>query len=351
MNIHSNFSKMNNHNPWIFNSILWLISFTILLFSFTKKAPLKIDYIYTCCFLITVIVPCLINLYLLIPIYLKREKYLIYVTSFLFVLFVFSQLNILFFNHIIDFIFPEYYFISYHSRIGLIIIFSVFLIVTTLIKLSEDWFYYNKNQNKVLKLKNLQIENQLSNLKSQINPHFLFNSLNVIYALAIESKEETKDAIIQLSDILRYVIYDSNTKHVSLKDELILIHNYINFQNLRQHESTEISFNETIQNINYKIHPMLLLPLVENSYKHGIENNLKNSFLHINIVQSNYDFHFTIENSYQKYLNEEQDEFSGLGLANIKENLNIIYPNNHKLNIIKTENTFSVSLKITIYDH
>ncbi|MEP1488076.1 MAG: sensor histidine kinase [Algibacter sp.] len=351
INVHSYFLKANNHNPWIFNGILWFISFIVLLFSFTKKVPLKIDYIYTSCFLVTVIIPCLINLYILIPKLLKHEKYNIYIVCFLINLLFFSQLNILFFDYIIDFLFPEFYFISYHSRTSLIIIFSIFIIATTLIKLSENWFYFNKNENRNLKLKNQQIENQLSTLKSQINPHFLFNSLNVIYALAIESKNETKDAIIQLSDILRYVIYDSNTKYVLLKDELLLIHNYINFQKLRQYKSTEITFKETIQNTNYKIHPMLLLPLVENSYKHGIENNLKNSFLNINILQNNGVFEFKIENSYQEYSNQEENEHSGLGLANIKENLDIIYPNKHELNITKTENTFSVSLKLITDDY
>lgn len=351
INLHSYFSKANNHNPWFFNVILWFVSFFILLFSFTKNTPLKIDYIYTSCFLITIIIPCLINLYLLVPKYLKHEKYIIYILSFVLNLIFFCQLNIWFFEYIIDFLFPEYYFISYHSSIKLIIIFSIFLISTTLIKLSEDWLYFNKNENKALKSKNRQIATQLSYLKSQINPHFLFNSLNVIYALAIEKKDETKDAIVQLSDILRYVIYDSNTEYVLLIDEIVLIQNYIKFQKLRQFKSININFKRTIDNNNYKIYPMLLLPLLENSFKHGIENNIEDPFLDINIYQKNNTFKFTIENSYLEQNEENLNESSGLGLINIKENLDIVYPNKHELNINKTSNKFKVSLKLISNGH
>ena len=220
----------NNHHALLFNSVLWFCSFTILLFIFSEdNSPKKIDFIYTGSFLATIIVPVLFNLYILIPLFLKTEKYLLFVITFLLTIIVFTQLNIWFFDYFIDYLFPDYFFISYHSNSKLITIFSIFLLGTTLIKLSIDWFYFNKHENLELKLKNQQIEMQLSLLRSQINPHFLFNSLNVIYALALEKKEETKDAIVQLSDILRYVIYDSNTQRVSLKDEIELLKNYIAF--------------------------------------------------------------------------------------------------------------------------
>ena len=331
------FSKANNHKPIIFNCILWVIAFFILLFSFTKEIPEKIDYIYTSCFLITIIFPVIINLYALIPHFLKREKYLLYILCFILNLILFTQVNIWFFSYLIDFLFPDYYFISYHSNTKLTSIFSIFLISTTLIKLSEDWFYFNRNENKELKSKNLQIQNQLASLRSQINPHFLFNSLNVIYALAIEKKDVTKNAIVQLSDILRYVIYDSNTKKVSLQDETTLLKNYIEFQKLRQHQSENINFTQNIEDYYYKIHPMLLLPLVENSFKHGVKGDINNTFLTINIEQSNNAFLFKIENNYTEKALEENDEYSGLGLENIQENLKIVYPNKHEFKILKTE--------------
>jgi len=344
--IQSYFSKAGNHNPFVFNLILWLISFTILIYSFSEgKSLKKIDYIYTGCFLTTIILPVSINLYVLIPRFLKHEKYILYCTLFILNLIAFTQLNMLFFNHLIDFIFPEHYFISYHSNTKLITIFSVFLIGSTLVKLSEDWFYFNKNENRELKLKNQQIQTQLISLRSQINPHFLFNSLNVIYSLSLEKKETTKDAIVQLSNILRYIIYDSNTTTISLKDEISLLKNYIEFQKFRQHETSNVTFNKNINNQNYQIYPMLLLPLIENSFKHGIKGDINHTFIHIDIQQQQNSLIVYIENNYARDSFENRAH-SGLGLKNIQQNLDLVYPKQHDLIIDKTDTTFSVTLKL-----
>jgi hypothetical protein len=340
-------NKMTFRNTLVFNLVLWLCSFALFLMVFTENDESHtIDFIYTASFLSTLIVPVLINYYVFIPYLLKKEKYFIYVVVFVVNIVVFTQLNIWFFDYFIDFIFTDYYFISYHSNITLLTIFSVFLIVTTLIKLSVDWFYFNSNENRELKIKNQQIQSQLSSLRSQINPHFLFNSLNVIYALAIENKKETKDAIVQLSDILRYVIYDSNTQRVALKDEITLLKNYIEFQQFRHQHSDNITFNCTIDNDNYLIYPMLLLPLVENSFKYGIKGDINNTYINITLIQKDKEFTFDIENNYCENLSEPI-EHSGVGLENIKKNLEIVYPKSHDLKIYKTNDTFKVVLKLT----
>ncbi len=330
----------------IFNGILWFTTFIILLLIFSEdNSPKKIDYVYTGSFLTTLIIPVLLNFYILIPLLLKKEKYLFYVIAFLLNIISFTQLNIWFFDYFIDFIFPDYYFISYHSNIKLILVFSVFLVITTLVKLSVDWFYFNKQENAALKLKNQKIEMQLALLRSQINPHFLFNSLNVIYALAIGKKEETKDAIVQLSDILRYVIYDSNTTRVALKDEITLLKNYIEFQQFRYLDTGNVSFNFSISNNDYQIYPMLLLPLVENSFKYGIKGDINNTFINITLTQKDNLFNFCIENNFSK--NEiVANEYSGLGNENLKKNLEIVYPNQHEFKISKKETTYTVNLKI-----
>ena len=337
---------MTFRNTLVFNLVLWSCSFMLFLVVFTENGhPKTIDHIYTGSFLTTIIVPVLVNFYMLIPLLLKKEKYLFYVIAFVLNIVVFAQLNIWFFEHFIDYVFQEYYFISYHSNIALFTIFAVFLTVTTLIKLSVDWFYFNSHENRELKIRNQHIQTQLSALRSQINPHFLFNSLNVIYALAIENKAETKDAIVQLSDILRYVIYDSNTERVALKDEIALLKNYIEFQQFRHQQTENITFNCTIDDENYAIHPMLLLPLVENSFKYGIKGDINNTFIRINLTQQHDEFSFDIENNYNEQLLETNGH-SGLGLENIKKNLEIVYPNNHGFNISKTKDTFRVTLKL-----
>ena len=347
LNLNPYLKKLNNHSPFFFNLALWFCAFVIVLFISSKgQRPIDIDYIYTSCFIIAVAIPVIINLYIFIPKFLKKEKYILFALAFGVNLLVFTQLHLWFFEPLLDYIFIDYFFISYHSNTNLLIIFSIFLVATTLIKLSEDWFHFNKNENKALKLQNEQIQLQLSSLRSQINPHFLFNSLNVIYALAVQKKEGIKDAIVQLSDILRYIIYDSDTKKVTLKDEIKLLKNYIEFQKFRVHGFNNIKINIDIANEAFTIYPMLLLPLVENSFKHGVKEDLNKTFINISIHQKESYFNFKIENNYNSENSTPKNQEPGVGLENIVKNLKIIYPNAHQFTIKKEQEIFTVEVII-----
>jgi sensor histidine kinase YesM len=339
--------KSKSHNPLIFNSVLWSCTFLVLLFIFSQKnQPKKIDIIYSCCFLFTLIIPTLVNLYVLIPLFLKKEKYLKFIISFIGLLFLFTLFNLWFFDNLIDYIFPDYYFISYATHTKLFIFFFIFLVTTTLIKLAEDWVYFNENENEKLKIENLQMQNQLSTLRSQINPHFLFNSLNVIYALALEKKSKATEAIIQLSDILRYVIYDSNTEFVPLKNEIQLLNNFIDFQKNRHNVSDKIKFDYEILEDDFLIYPMLLLPLLENSFKHGIMQEINNPFINLSLSLNEERFEFFIENNFNKDFVNTDIAHSGLGIENIKKNLKIVYPDKHIFEIKKSHGKFMVTLKL-----
>ena len=348
MTIRNNYlGYKDHHRPIVFNIFLWLISFFVLLLIFSKgKAPLKIDYIYTGSFLATLVLPILINLYVLIPFFLKREKYIQFIFLFLINLAVFTFLNATFFTSLLDRIFSDYYFISYHSNTKLITIFSVFLVGTALLKLSEDWFYFNRTENRRLKDENLLIQEQLASLRSQINPHFLFNSLNVVYALALDKKEETTNAIVQLSYILRYIIYDTSVGSITLKQELKLLKNYIEFQKFRVHGFDDTQLNVNIEDENYKLYPMLLLPLLENSYKHGIKGSLTDTYVHIDILQQGDYFSFKIENNKEDSETENEVHYSGVGIENIRHNLELVYPDTHHLNITNSTEKFIVQLEL-----
>jgi len=337
--------KMIRKTVVVNNLLLWICSFVFFLFLFTDNGqPKTIDFIYTGSFLATIIPPVLINFYILFPHFLKKERYLLYALTFIANILLFTQINVWFFEHIIDYIFPDYYFISF-TYITLLVIFSVFLIVTTMINFSMDWFYFNRQENRELKIRNLQIETQLALLRSQINPHFLFNSLNVIYALAIENKTETKNAIVQLSDILRYVIYDSGTERVAIKEEITLLKNYVEFHKFRHRQADHIKFNCTIDDENYQIYPMLMLPLLENSFKYGLKSDIEKPFIHVDLTLQDNSFSFSIENNYTNG-HAENNNHSGVGIQNIKKNLEIVYPRQHEFEIVKTENIFRVTLKL-----
>ena len=348
LNLASYFKAKNYHRPLLFNSVLWLLAFVILVFVFSKgETPITVDYIYTITFLVVIAIPVSLNFYVLIPKFLKQEKYGIYFLSFFINLFVFASLASWFFQPLLDRLFYNYYFISYLSPSNILFVFSVFLIATTLLKLAEDWFYFNTNENRLLRLKNQQIQTQLSALRSQINPHFLFNSLNVIYALALEKKDTISSAIVELSDVLRYVIYDSNTECVTLKDELKLLQNYTAFQKHRIGTENVVNFKINIENESFKIYPMLLLPLLENAYKYGISTSEDSESFLVHIFQKQSVFKFSILNSKENIDSELDKNYSGVGLKTLQDNLNLVYPKQHQFHIEDTETHFKVTINIT----
>ncbi|WP_339755552.1 sensor histidine kinase [uncultured Winogradskyella sp.] len=348
LNINSLIKKTKYHRPLIFNGVLWSLAYVILLFIFAKgKSPITVDYAYTVTFLSALAIPVVINFYVLIPKFLKQEKYLIYFAAFIINLLVFALLSSWLLQPILDTLFPDYFFVSYLSKPNILLVFSIFLVATTLFKLAEDWFYFNTNENKILRLKNLQIETQLSALRAQINPHFLFNSLNVIYALALDKKEGTTKAIVQLSDILRYVIYDSDTERVTLKNEIELLKNYIPFQNHRVETPNATNLEVDVKDLQFKIYPMLLLPLLENSYKHGIIAGETKTPIHIKLFQNENQFKFTITNANLNTKNNLDDKHSGVGIENLRNNLNLVYPSKHQFTVEETKDIFKVKLIIT----
>ena len=347
LNIQQIIKNSKVHRPLIFNSVLWALAFIILLFIFSKgQTPITADYIYTVVYIVIIAIPVSINFYILIPKYLQKERYLVYSFLFLITLLVSAFLKSLFFNSILDLLFPSYFFISYLSEPNIYLTYGIILIATTLLKLAEDWFYFNKTQNRLLRLQNQQIQTQLSALRSQINPHFLFNSLNVIYAMALEKKENITNAIIELSDVLRYVIYDADTERVSLKDEIQLLNNYIAFQKHRTNHSEKVDLSFNVTDNTYQIYPMLLLPLLENAFKYGLSGSKDNKPIKIDVFQNDHKFEFTIKNQKENIDLKLDKNYSGVGLKTLQENLNLVYPNKHEFNITDTEDEFTVSIRI-----
>lgn len=339
--------KKNSHNPLLFHSGLWCISFVLLLFLFAKGTPVQIDYFYTLGFIISLFIPVLFIFYILIPKFLKTERYLLFFFCFIATISLFAWVNTLFLHDVINFVFPDYFFISYVKPYEVYIVFFLFISLVTLVKLAEDWVHYNALENLSLQQQNELIASKLQALRGQINPHFLFNALNVIYALALENKPQTTSAIVQLSDILRYVIYDSDTQKVSVFKEKTLIDNYLNFQKHRHHTPVTVSFECDLPS-DFSIYPMLLLPLVENSFKHGAQEASETGFIHINMSVKTNIFVFSIVNnrSEKQSIAAPTSESSGLGLQNIKQNLAIIYPEQHEFIVEETKDQFAVTLKI-----
>jgi two-component system LytT family sensor kinase len=207
----------------------------------------------------------------------------------------------------------------------------------------QKWRDDDKRKSEIEKEK---IRTELSYLKQQINPHFLFNSLNSIYSLTISKSKTATDAILKLSSILRYILYESENTLVNLNDELNIINDYIELQKLRLNKKVTITFNITGEPESYKIEPFILMPLVENAFKFGVDN-IAESFIDINIIISHNKLKFNIKNKKVLYHDNEK-QGPGIGIKNIKRRLDLLYPDDYNFKIEDSNDIFSVLLEIKL---
>lgn len=201
------------------------------------------------------------------------------------------------------------------------------------------------------RLKQIQTEKtnaELSYLKAQINPHFLFNTLNSIYSLAIMKHEKTADAVVKLSEMMRYVLNDGNTNFVLLEKELHYITNYIELQKMRLTPNVKLSYLQEGIAQDKKIAPLVLIPFIENAFKHGV-NSEEDSDIEIKITITDTTLHLLVKNNCVTINNNTLNK-SGLGIENTKQRLQLLYPENHTLKISKLDNYFIVNLDLNIHD-
>lgn len=190
------------------------------------------------------------------------------------------------------------------------------------------------------------VKSELRFLKMQINPHFLFNALNNIYALSVTNSEKTQEGISTLSLMLRYVLYDCEQPKVPLRKELAYITNFIELFKLKSSETFNITFIEEVEDAERMVPPMLFVPFIENAFKHsGIEKR-GTSFVNIYLKSKENIIEFSVENSLASEA-QVKDEQGGIGLQNVKKRLDILYPQTHQLDITRAD-TFKVYLKMKL---
>jgi LytS/YehU family sensor histidine kinase len=228
--------------------------------------------------------------------------------------------------------------------------FIVFLSIS--ITQVKQMFYMQQERNELeknaltteLKLK----EAELKLLKAQIHPHFLFNTLNNLYGLTIEKSDEAPRLVLQLSEILDYILYRCNDKNVALSEELNNLKNYIEVEKIRYSEKLELKteFPEKIENL--KIAPLILLPFVENAFKHGVSNFPGTGFVNLKISTFEKNLIFNIKNSKNELVKKEENYSKGIGLINVRKRLDLIYPEKYILSINELAETFSVNLTLEL---
>jgi sensor histidine kinase YesM len=295
---------------------------------------------YSIVFHLTIVAAVYFNLNVLIPRFLTKSKFVIYLISLAALICITPVVNFALFDYCIDKIFPNLYFISYFKIWELLIIVKAYLIFTLVAFLV--WQYYS-----MLIANREKAQNELSALKAQINPHFLFNNLNTIYSLASKNDKRTKDVILQLSDYLRYVLYDTTNESIPLEKEVEIIRKYVDLQKERVNPlitQIELTIEGNFENMN--ISPLLLLPLAENCFKHGIGK--KPGKIQIYIGFKGKQLIFTTENSIALREKTGEEVSGGIGLNNVENRLNLLYPNRHSLHFEEADGIFKVELKVEL---
>ncbi len=335
---------------WAYHSLFWLVlsmynilyfgfllnNYTQAVFEYSVKFPFYFILVYG-------------NIYYLIPRFLLTGKYFQY--------FVFLVLSTLLsvaviqtlINHLI---LINYCPVGYHPNVlfdpkptakRMFDTFSV-LGVTSGLKLTKDWI---DNQEKIKELEGQSVKNELEFLKSQIQPHFFFNTLNNLYSLTIKKSDLAPEVVVKLSGLMSYMLYESDSHETTLKKEIEHIQNYLDLESLRFGKRLNLDFQIEGSIEQRKLAPLLLLPFIENAFKHGTSHETGVLDLKITLKILNGKLLFVVVNP--RFDNSSnRKKHKGLGLKNVQRRLALLYGNNYELNIQPTEKQYFISLFIPL---
>ena len=282
--------------------------------------------------------------YILVPKLLYKKQYMLFAVIFISMIAISSILKMQILGRVSHN--PEliYWTRNFKTRLYDNIIPHFFLVIAGVaIKLISDYF---RMQKRIVEIAKEKAETELNFLKSQINPHFLFNSLNSVYFLIDKNNVEARQALHKFSDMLRYQLYEIKGEKIPIEKELGYLKDYIGLQQLRNENcSVQFSVDEGMKS--FFIEPLLLIPFVENSFKHlsHFVNEKKNE-IQIGLSRENGEINFQIRNTTEGKQVHEFSNDGGIGLNNVKRRLELLYPEKHELNISEKEGWFDVQLKI-----
>ena len=328
-------------------------AFILLFFTsiFGVGNTIDINVLYFSLFLMPVTIGATyVSIYKLLPDYLITKRYLLFglYSIYTLIILVFSAIFSIFFAlaFLTDFKFEKMTVLSKSSVFIITSICLVAIIVSAfkLLKLNLKQSNYNSElETKILETQLKLKEQELKYLKMQIHPHFLFNTLNTMYGFALKKADETPEMILKLSNLLDYLLYQVDKPFVSLEEEINHIEDYVSLEQMRFNDTLNVTITKNISSDTIEVAPMLFIPFVENSFKHGA---IKDGILDIKItIESNLNtILFKIKNSSSKVSNYND----GLGLVNIKKRLELLYPNQYALNITNNDNDFTVDLQLNL---
>ena len=321
----------------IFQIVLHLVVF--IFYSFDRNHP-QIEFHQVVYFLHYTLAAFIIN-YFLLPRFLYKKKHLLFSALVILVIVIVILIEELIME-------PIYFPKRAGSFPGVLFtLVQVLPVITILTGFKFAWDALVK-QREVDALRDAVKESELQFLKSQINPHFLFNNLNNLYAYAIENSPKAPEIILELSGVLRYMLYECKEKYVPLTKEVDQLKNFINLNELQIEERGKVNFRTQNIQSGYQIAPLILIVFIENAFKHSTASQTDDILIDVHIGMSGSGIlEFVCKNSFQQQSNVDNLS-QGIGLENVKKRLHLLYPDAHELKINKSENLYEVRLSIEL---
>lgn len=292
------------------------------------------------------------TLYLLIPRFLLQKHYLNFGIGLGMVMLVAGLLQRAI---IVWYLYPRFFpeidrgFWAFYKIAHQIVMINSVMVFAITVKVVKYWYI---QQQKNQELEKEKMFSELRYLKSQVHPHFFFNTLNNLYGLTLSKSDTAPEVVLRLSDLMSYMLYDTNTPWVPLEKEINYIRNYIALEKLRFGKRFHVSFQVHGDTSSVLIAPLLLLPFIENSFKHSINKEIEGAWVAIDLTVNNQNLEFKVENSvnHEQLNGTERENAGGLGLQNVKRRLALLYHERHELKIFEEESEYLVVLKLDLHE-
>lgn len=287
-----------------------------------------------------------LNYFVFLPRFLKRKKLGIYLMEFLVPFTILMAGRVFIQRYIVDGYTYQAHFFYGTFFVVQAVAGSLFIVIfVSLLRFVKDWFELEARRKE---LENEKLIAELSFLKEQINPHFLFNTLNNLYYLAYSKSENTTEVIAKLSQMMRYMIYESNYPQVALVKEIEYIENYISLERLRLSNQIPIELKLTGDPQGVTIAPLILITFLENAFKHGVNGNNPKAWVKVSIQLEGNKCTYTVENSKVNHVHSKSGEKSGIGLQNVKRRLELSYHDRFTLDVKDESDRYFVQLQLTL---
>ena len=337
---------MSGKYRWLSHVIFWIMFIVFYTVAYgNMSSQYLVKFLHTLLLLPTIIPATYFTLYVLFNLFLLKKKYTFFIFGFIASAIVFSYFQVLMEARVIQ---PKLYgktvgFELNYLLVGFVHVYAI-VILAAIVKIMKDYFI-SRDLNQ--KLTQEKLETELKFLKGQINPHFLFNTLNNLYSMALQNDKNTAQGILQLSYLMNYMLNESNSGFVELGKEIELINNYLSLEKLRYSSKLRTSFDIKGEIENIKITPLILLPFIENAFKHGISQKSEDNWILIFLKIEDHKMEFSVENSTPiKIKKQHYIKNHGIGLKNVKRRLELIYGSSSSLLIKEGTDWFYINFTI-----